>query len=68
MKRILRTAFFVHKPKQGHEKVIYRLSMNTAFKYLWEKEKVLTLERLAKNLFIHKSEIEVRDQGAHQLN
>jgi hypothetical protein len=62
MIKTLRTAFFVHKPTQ---KVIYRLSMKTGFKYLWEKEKVMTLERLAKDKFINKAEIEVRDQGSH---
>jgi hypothetical protein len=62
MTRTLRTALFVHKPTQ---KVIYRLSMKTGFKYLWEKEKVLTLERLAKDKFINKAEIDIRDYGQH---
>ena len=55
-----RTAFFIHNPTQ---KIIYRLDMKTGFKYLWEKEKALTLDRLAKDKFLHKTDIEVRDQG-----
>ena len=62
MEKILRTAFFVNKKDNT---VIYRLSMKTGFKYLWEKEKVLTLERLAKEKFIHKNDIEIRDHGQH---
>jgi len=53
-----RTALFIHKPTQ---KVIFRLNMRTGFKYLWEKEKVLTLEKLVKDKFLLKAEIEVRD-------
>jgi hypothetical protein len=60
-----RTAFFIHKPTQ---KLIYRLDMKTGFKYLWEKEKVLTLERLAKEKFINKHEIEIRDHGTNNPN
>lgn len=58
-----RTAFFIHRPTQ---KLIYRLDMKTGFKYLWEKEKALTLEKLAKDKFIHKNDIDVRDQGENK--
>ena len=42
--------------------------MKTGFKYLWEKEKALTLEKLAKDKFIHKNDIDVRDQGESKSN
>lgn len=63
MSRLYRTALFVHKPTQ---KVIYRLTMNTEFKYLWEKAKVLKLDELVKDKFLLKHEIEVRDYGQNQ--
>jgi hypothetical protein len=33
---------------------------------MWEKEKVMVFEKIAKDRFINKHEIEVRDYGTNQ--
>lgn len=63
MSKFYSTAIFIHKPTQ---KVLYRLSMKPINKYMWEKEKVMQFERIVKERFINKHEIEVRDYGTNQ--
>lgn len=33
---------------------------------MWEKEKVLTFEKIIKDRFLNKSEVEIRDYGVNQ--
>lgn len=63
MSKILHTALFVQK---STGKVIYRLQEKPLNKYFWEKAKVLKFDELAKDRWIDKWDIEVRDYGANQ--
>ena len=63
MSQLYHTAVFIHKPTQ---KLLYRLSIKPINKYMWEKEKVMVFEKIAKDRFINKHEIEVRDYGTNQ--
>lgn len=63
MNKLYYTALFVHRPTG---KVLFRLSEKPINKYMWEKAKALKFEELAKDRFINKSEIDIRDYGTNQ--
>lgn len=62
MSKPLHTALFVQKSTQ---KLLYRLTDKPITKYFWEKAKVMKFEEIAKNRFIDKWDIEIRDYGQH---
>jgi len=63
MSTLYHTAVFIHKPTQA---LLYRLSIKPLNKYFWEKEKVMMFEKLVKDRFLERREIEVRDYGVNQ--
>lgn len=65
MAQLYSTAVFIHKPTG---KLLYRLSTKPYNKYFWEKEKVMTVEKLVKDQFLRREEIEVRDYGTNQAD
>ncbi len=52
------TAIFTEK---STGKVIFRLNEKPINKYMWEKAKALTLEKLVKERFMLKDEIQIKD-------
>lgn len=59
MENSYKTALFIEK---STGKLLYKLKNKPLNKYFWEKDKVLVLEKISKDRFLSKTEIDIVEQ------